>query len=106
MQQEYLDMLFKIDDAFDKNQNIQIRWANGLHILCKSITGVYETDTEPGDEDYIGEYAAGVEIVEILHPGTDDDKLIFYNSIEICLNCIPEQILSEDGAVLWERKSI
>ena len=85
MQQEYLDMLFKIDDAFDKNQNIQIRWANGLHILCKSITGVYETDTEPGDEDYIGEYAAGV---------------------EICLNCIPEQILSEDGAVLWERKSI
>lgn len=106
MGQEYLDMLYKIDDAFDKKQTLQIRWANGLHILCKSITGMYETDTEPGDEDYIGEYAAGVEIVKILHPGTDDDKLIFYNTIEICRSCIPEQILTEDGVVLWQRRSI
>lgn len=65
---EYLNMIYVIDDLFEKNKFL-IEWENKLLVRCNSITGMYETDTEPGDEDYIGEYAAGVGDVEILNLG-------------------------------------
>lgn len=100
---EYLKMLYIFNHAFDRNEKIIVSWANGLKVKCFSITGVYETDTEPEDEDYIGEYAAAVGDVEILETGNDDSILIYNNCIEISLKSIPEKIFSEDGTILWQR---
>ncbi len=102
-EQEYMKMLYVIDDYYEGNPII-IQWRNGLKVKCKSITGMYETDTEPGDEDYIGEYAAAVGDVEILKKGQDDSVLIYNDCIEISLKCIPQKISLDDGTVLWERE--
>ncbi|MFR1478350.1 MAG: hypothetical protein ACLSB9_23015 [Hydrogeniiclostridium mannosilyticum] len=101
MEENYKNMLYVIDDYFEKEWLI-IQWKNGLKVRCKSITGMYETDTEPGDEDYIGEYAAAVGDVEVIEPGTDESVLIYNDCIEISLQCIPQKIMLEDGTVLWE----
>ncbi len=98
-----MQMLYVFNYAYDKNKKILIDWRNGLKVKCSSLTGVYETDTEPGDEDYIGEYAAGVNEVEILEKGNDDSVEIYDNSIEICLLNISEKISLPDGTVLWQR---
>lgn len=100
---EYMNMLYKFNDAYDKDEKLLIDWSNGLRIKCSSITGVYETDTEPEDEDYIGEYAAAVGNVEILRKGNDESILIYNDSIEISLKTIPEKISLEDGTLLWQR---
>ena len=47
MEENYKNMLYVIDDYFEKEWLI-IQWKNGLKVRCKSITGMYETDTEPG----------------------------------------------------------
>lgn len=101
-EQEYMKMLYVIDDYYEGNPII-IQWRNGLKVKCKSITGMYETDTEPSDEDYIGEYAAAVGDVEILKKGQDDSVLIYNDCIEISLKCIPQKISLDDGTVLWQR---
>ena len=102
-EQEYMKMLYVIDDYYEGNPII-IQWRNGLKVKCKSITGMYETDTEPSDEDYIGEYAAAVGDVEILKKGQDDSVLIYNDCIEISLKCVPQKISLDDGTVLWERE--
>ena len=102
-EQEYMKMLYIIDDYYER-EPIIIQWSNGLKVNCKSITGMYETDTEPEDDDYIGDYAAAVGDVEILENGKDDSVLIYNNCIEISLKCIPQKISLEDGTVLWERE--
>ena len=99
---QYKKMIYVIDDYYER-EPIILYWVNGLKIKCKSFTGMYETDTELGDDDYIGEYAAAVNEVEVLEEGVDDSVLIYDNSIEICLINIPEKICLEDGTVLWER---
>ena len=83
-------------------KKVIIYWNNGLITKCTSITGEYETDTEPGDEDYIGEYAAAVGDVEILKKGQDNSVAIYNDCIEISLKCIPQKISLDDGTVLWE----
>lgn len=88
--------------GYDNDVNLIICWNNGLTISCASITGEYETDTEPEDEDYIGEYAAAVGDVEILQQGTDNSIEIYNDCMEISLKCIPEKISLEDGTLLWE----
>lgn len=102
-EQEYMKMLYAIDDYYEGDPII-IQWENNLKVKCKSITGMYETDTEPEDDDYIGEYAAAVGDVKILQQGTDDSIEIYNDCIEISLKCIPEKISKEDGTILWERK--
>ena len=98
---EYMNMLYNFNDAFDQNKKLLITWSNGLSIICSSITGVYETDAEvEDDEEYIGEYAVAVGDVKILEGGIDDSILIYDDSIEICLINIPEKICSEDGNFL------
>ena len=104
MNEKYKKLLFAIDDYFESDALI-IEWKNGLKIRCKSFTGICETDTEPGDENYIGEYSIGVNEVEILSQGDDDSVEIYDNSIEISLKCIPEKVSLEDGTVLWENKN-
>lgn len=104
MNEKYKKLLFVIDDYFESDALI-IEWKNGLKIRCKSFTGICETDTEPGDENYIGEYSIGVNEVEILSQGDDDSVEIYDNSIEISLKCIPEKVSLEDGTVLWENKN-
>ena len=96
---DYMEMLFAAD-----NNDIVITWNNGLKVKCSSFTGICETDTEPGDDDYIGEYSVIVYKVQILEEGRDDSVLIYNNGIEICLLNIPELITKEDGTVLWKRK--
>ena len=81
---------------------MKIQWNNGLLVRCSSITGEYETDTDPGDEDYIGEYAATIGDVEVIESGTDESVLIYHDCIEISLKCIPQKIMLEDGTVLWK----
>lgn len=98
---DYLKMLYIFNDAFDESKRLIISWPNGLKIKCDSITGIYETDTNVGDNDYIGEYAAAVEIVDILENGKDSRILISDNCIEISLKCIPEEIMTEDYKTLW-----
>jgi hypothetical protein len=97
-----MQMLYIFNYAFDNNKTLIIYWPNALKVKCESHTGVYETDTEPSDEDYIGEYAAGVNEVEILEKGRDDSVVIYDGSIEISLVNIPQKISLEDGTVLWE----
>ncbi len=101
MNENYKKLLYAIDDYFQKEPLI-IEWKNGLKVKCNSITGMYETDTEPGDDDYIGEYAAAIGDVEILQQGTDDSVEIYNGCIEISLKCIPKKVSLEDGTVLWE----
>jgi hypothetical protein len=102
-----MEYLYIFDDYFYKDPLI-ITWANGLKIKCNSCHGVAESDTEPGDEDYIGEYYTTVRDVEVLHEGSDDSVKIYNygedNSIEICLLNIADKIELEDGTLLWERK--
>ena len=102
-EQEYMKMLYVIDDYYEGDPII-IEQSNGLKVKCKSFTGMTETDTEPGDEDYIGEYSAGVNEVEVLEQGNDDSVDIYDSSMDICLKCVPEKISKENGTVLWERK--
>ncbi len=102
-EQEYKKLIYVIDDWYEKDP-IMIEWGNGLKVKCKSFTGMCETDTEPGDDDYIGEYSAGVNEVEILQEGNDDSVEIYEASIEISLACVPKKISLEDGTVLWQRE--
>lgn len=99
--EEYIKMLLIFNKYFEP---LIISWRNGLKVRCRSFTGVYETDTEPGDEDYIGEYAAAVDEVEIIQEARDDSVVIDNNCIEISLISIPEKISLEDGSVLWQRE--
>ena len=99
-EQKYKELLYVIDDWFNKDPIIQ--WSNGLKVKCRSFTGICETDIEPDEEDYIVEYTIGVNEVEILEPGSDDSVEIFDDSIEICLLNIPEKIMTEDGSILWQ----
>lgn len=100
--EKYSELMSVLNYSYDNDVKLIISWNNGLIVCCTSITGEYETDTEPEDEDYIGEYAATVGDVEILHPGTDSNVEIYNDCIEISLKCIPKKVLSEDGTVLWE----
>lgn len=90
--------------CYDNEKQLTIEWSNGLIVSCASITGEYETDTEPGDEDYIGEYAAAVGDVKVLQQGTDNSVEIYNDCIEISLKCIPEKVSLKDGTVLWEKE--
>ena len=101
MDEKYKKLLYAIDDYFQKDPLI-IEWKNGLKVRCKSFTGICETDTEPGDEDYIGEYSIGVNEVQILSAGSNNSIKIYDGSIEISLKCIPERVSLEDGTVLWK----
>ncbi len=103
MNEKYRALIYAIDDYFESDPLI-ILWGNGLEVKCNSITGIYETDTEPGDEDYIGEYAIAVGDVEILQQGRDNSVEIYNDCIEISLKCIPEKVSLEDGTVLWSNK--
>ncbi|MCL2352499.1 MAG: hypothetical protein FWC55_08220 [Firmicutes bacterium] len=103
---EYMQMLYKFNYAYDKNLELIIHWKNGLKIRCISITGVCETDIEPDDVDYAGDYDAYVEIIEFLEKGNDDSIVIFNDSIEISMTSVPEEIVLKDGTVLWARKKV
>ena len=104
MNRKYKALLYSIDDYFEAEPLI-ILFSNGLKVKCNSITGIYETDTEPKDDDYIGEYAAAVGDVKVLQQGTDSSVEIYNDCIEISLKCIPEKVSLEDGTVLWENKN-
>lgn len=101
--EKYLKLLSSLDYGFDNDKPLIIVWNNNLKVKCNSITGTYETDTEPEDDDYIGEYAAAVGDVEILQQGTDNSVEIYNDCIEISLKCIPQKVSLEDGTVLWEK---
>ena len=100
MNEKYKELLYSIDDYFEK-ESLIISFGNGLKVKCNSITGIYETDTKPGDEDYIGEYAAAVGDVKVLRKGTDNSVELYNDCIEISLKCIPEKVSLESGTVLW-----
>lgn len=105
MDRHYKELLYVIDDWFQKDFII-MQWGNGLKIKCRSFTGICETDTEPGDEDYIGEYSAGVNEIEVIEKGRDDsiESYIYDHSMEISLKTVPEKIMLEDGTMLWEKE--
>ena len=48
MNEKYRALLYSIDDHFEA-ESLIISFGNGLKVKCNSITGIYETDTEPGD---------------------------------------------------------
>ena len=100
--EKYSELMSALNYGYDNDVKLIIYWNNGLTISCASITGEYETDTEPEDDDYIGEYAAAVGDVEILQQGTDSSVEIYNDCIEISLKCIPKKVSLEDGTVLWE----
>lgn len=101
-EQEYNKMLFVIDDYYE-DEFLIIQWENGLVAKCLADFGINESSTEPGDEDYIGEYYTVVKIIEILKQGTDESVPIYNDDIEISLINIPQKISLEDGSVLWQR---
>jgi hypothetical protein len=87
MNEKYKKLIYVIDGYFE-GEPLIIQWNNGLKVKCNSITGIYETDTEPDDEDYIGEYAAAEGDVEIIEQGKDESVQIYNDCIEISLKCI------------------
>lgn len=97
---KYMKLLFAIDEYFEKEKLI-ITWPNGLIVKCNSFSGLMETDIEPGEEGFIGEYTIAVNEVEIIREGNDNSVEIFNNAIEISLKCIPNVISLEDGTVIW-----
>jgi hypothetical protein len=107
-EQEYLELMY----VFSNNMgaNMIISWSNGLKVKCNAFHGMNESDTEPGDEDYIGEYYTAVKDVEVLHEGSDN-SIELYNTgdiemnttIEINLFSVPVKIELEDGTVLWPK---
>lgn len=99
---QYIELLLVFNYHFEL---IIIEWSNGLKVKCRSFTGIFETDTEPEDDDYIGEYAAAVHEVKILHKGNDNSVKIYNNCIEITLKNIPEKISNENGTIIWNRPS-
>ena len=102
----YVKMLIVLNKAYDSNEKIIIAWSCGFTIKCVSFTGSFETSMEPEDEGYIGEFAAGINEIEILEEGNDDvvKTSICDNSMELSLLNIPEKIMSEDGIVLWKKQ--
>ena len=48
---KYFELMDVLNYGFDNEKRMIIRWNNGLLVRCSSITGEYETDTEPGDEE-------------------------------------------------------
>lgn len=102
--ENYLELMNVLNYCFDNGKKLIVHWDNGLVTKCTSITGEYETDTEPGDDNYIGEYAAAVGDIEVIEPGKDESILIYNDCIEISLKCIPEKISLENGAVLWSNQ--
>lgn len=100
----YLKMLNVLNYAYDNNEKIKIEWSCGFTIRCMSFTGEYETSILPEDEDYIGEYAAGINEIEILKEGSDSTRKmdICNDTMELSLLNIPKKIMSEDGSVLWQ----
>ena len=101
--EEYMKMLYNFNHTFDGKTILIIQWSNGLKVKCLSVTGVAETDIEPDEEEYAGEYDAYVEVIEYLEPAKDDSITIYKDNIEICMKSIPEEIALEDGTVLWAR---
>ena len=81
--EKYSALMGALDYGYDHDKKLKINWCNGLKVLCTSITGEYEADTEPGDKDYIGEYAAVVDDVEILQQGNDNRVKIYNGCIEM-----------------------
>ena len=104
--EKYSELMSVLNYGFDNDAKLIIYWSNGLTVCCRSITGEYETDTDPEDDDYIGEYAAAVSDVEILRQGTDNSVEIYNNCIEISLKCVPEMVCNEFGKVLWKRNDL
>lgn len=76
---QYIELLLVFNHHFEP---IIIEWSNGLKVKCRSFTGIFKTDTEPEDDDYISEYAAAVDEVKILHKGNDNSVKIYNNCIE------------------------
>ena len=97
-----MKMLYVFNETFDKNEKLIISWNNGLKVKGSSLTGVYETDTELGEDGYIGDYAATVNEIQVLRNGRDHSIEIYNDSIEISLACIPNRITTEEGRVLWQ----
>ncbi len=100
--EKYMELLMAIDEHFEK-EKIVLSWSNGLIVKGRSFTGIMETDIEPDEENFIGEYTIAVNEVEVVCEGTDDSVEIFDNAIEISLKCIPEIVSLEDGTVIWKK---
>ena len=96
---QYIELLLVFNYYFEQI----IEWSNGLKIKCRSFTGIFEPDTEPEDDNYIGQYAAAVHEVKILHKGNDNSVKIYNKCIEITLKNIPEKIFNENGTIIWNR---
>lgn len=47
---QYIELLLVFNYYFEQI----IEWSNGLKIKCRSFTGIFEPDTEPEDDNYIG----------------------------------------------------
>jgi len=92
-------------DSFDSRETVIISWSNGLKVKCKPFLGMEESDTEPGDEDYIGEYYTVVDEVEIIENGSNDSISIENNGIVINIHTVPEKIEKLDGTLLWNNPS-
>mgnify|MGYP004548721523 CR=1 FL=1 len=100
--ERYLKLMSVLNNAFDRHMPLIIIWESGFKIRCRSITGAYETDCDPTENDYIGEYAAAVGEIELLEQMTDESVTIYNGCIEINLKCMPKKVLNENGTVLWE----
>jgi len=99
--QEYIDFMCLFNEY--AGEYLIITFPNGLKVKCNAFHGMAESDTEPGDEDYIGEYYTLVNEVEIITKGGDGTVEICNNGMEISLKCLPEKIELEDGTLLWQR---
>jgi len=99
-EQEYLELMYVF--RYNMGEDMLITFPNGLKAKCNAFHGMAESDTEPGDDDYIGEYYTFVKDVEIIEKGRDDSVEIYNDSIEISLKCIPSRIELEDGTLLWQ----
>lgn len=99
---KYMKTLIALDDLLIEWQKLIFCWKNGLEALCEPFTGICETDLEPGEEGYAGEYDNTVKVIKIIQNGNAEPGFIYNGFIEINLYTIPQKIMLEDGTVLWE----
>ena len=93
--EEYMQMLFSIDDFFDDNKPRILVWKNGFKVKCFPVLGVEETSLEPDDEGYYGQFYTTVKIVELLESSSNSFLDLYDKKYIDILKLYPKEFYKE-----------
>ncbi|MCL1923980.1 MAG: hypothetical protein FWF50_00185 [Defluviitaleaceae bacterium] len=93
--EDYMKMLFSIDDFFDDKKSRILVWKNGFKVKCFPVEGVSETSMEPGDRGYYGQFYTIVEIIEILESSSNSFLDLYDEKYVEVLKLFPDEFYKE-----------